>query len=71
MVLLTETTIAKDAEGLVSKRTQLSLLSYVDDPDAELERIKEEESKDSELIQGLFAEHDHEDVEDGNEETEE
>ena len=66
-----ETTIAKDAEGLVSKRTQLSLLSYVDDPDAELERIKEEESKDSELIQGLFAEHDHEDVEDGNEETEE
>lgn len=60
-----ETSIAKDAEGLVSKRTQLSLLSYVDDPDTELERIQEEETKDSELIQGLFAEHDHEEVDDG------
>lgn len=66
-----ETTIAKDAEGLVSKRTQLSLLSYVDDPDAELERIKEEESKDSELIQDLFADHDHEGADDGKEEVEE
>lgn len=30
-----------------------------DDPEAELERIQEEETKDSDLIQGFFTDHDH------------
>ena len=37
-----ETATANAAEGLVSKRTQLGLLSYVADPDTEIERMKEE-----------------------------
>ena len=37
-----ETDTARSAEGIVSKRTQLSLLSYVSDPDAEIERMEKE-----------------------------
>ena len=40
-----ETATAKQAEGLVSKRTQLTLLSYVPDPDAELEQIEKERAE--------------------------
>lgn len=37
-----ETTTAQQASGMVSRRTQLSLLSYVDDPDAELDQMRRE-----------------------------
>lgn len=37
-----ETQTARDAEGIVSKETQLSLLSYVPDPKEELDRIEKE-----------------------------
>lgn len=37
-----EIAAAKNAEGIVSKKTQLSLLSFVDDPQAELDAMKEE-----------------------------
>ena len=37
---------AKDAEGLVSQRTQMKLLpGIVDDPDAEIEEIKKEKTE--------------------------
>lgn len=38
-----ETATAQQASGLVSRRTQLGLLSYVDDPDAEMEQIRKEQ----------------------------
>ena len=38
-----ETEAAAQAEGIVSRRTQLSLLSYVPDPDAEIDRMDKEE----------------------------
>lgn len=41
-----ETETAAKAEGLISKRTQLELLSYIPDPDAELERIQKEAGYD-------------------------
>lgn len=40
--IVEETQVAAQAEGLVSKQTQLGLLSYVPDPDAELERMEQE-----------------------------
>ena len=43
-----ETQTAVAADGLVSKKTQLGLLSYVDDPDAELEEINAE--ADAEIV---------------------
>lgn len=43
-----ETETATKAEGLVSKRTQLNLLSYVPDPDAEIEQIEKERQEDEE-----------------------
>lgn len=39
-----EATVAKDLEGVTSKETQLKVLSVVDDPKAEMERIAEEDS---------------------------
>ena len=41
-----ETDTAVKADGLISKRTQLSLLSYVPDPDAEMEQIEKERQED-------------------------
>lgn len=35
---------ARNAEGIVSKRTQLKLLPFVDDPDSELKQIKQEQA---------------------------
>lgn len=43
---LEETQTAAQASGIVSQETQLKLLSYVDDPKAEIERIKQEEEND-------------------------
>lgn len=40
-----EVTDAKNLEGVVSKETQLSVLSIVDDPKAELERMQSEEDE--------------------------
>ena len=40
-----ETQTASQAEGLVSRKTQLSLLSYVPDPDAEMEQIVREQEE--------------------------
>ena len=40
--LESETTIAKNLEGVVSKETQLKALSLVDNVGDELERMKEE-----------------------------
>ena len=39
-----ETSTAQAAAGLVSRRTRLGLLSYVPDPDAELDLLKKEET---------------------------
>lgn len=44
-----EITSAKNADGLVSKETQLGLLSFVDDPQKELERMQEEKSADMQM----------------------
>ena len=41
-----ETETASKAESMVSRRTQLSLLSYVPDPDAEMEQIEKERQED-------------------------
>lgn len=49
-----ETQSAAMAEGLVSKRTQLSLLSYVTDPDAEIEQMKKEEEELSPSREPLY-----------------
>lgn len=43
-----ETDTASKAEGLVSRKTQLGLLSYVEDPDAELEQIEKERQEEEE-----------------------
>lgn len=40
-----EATVAKDLEGVTSKETQLKVLSVVDDPKTEMERIAEEDSE--------------------------
>jgi SPP1 family phage portal protein len=45
-----ETQTAAKAEGLVSKRTQLGLLSYVPDPDAEMERMEQEATAREESV---------------------
>lgn len=36
---------AKQAEGMISKRTQLSLLPFIDDPDSELEQVNKEKQE--------------------------
>mgnify|MGYP000429584348 FL=1 len=36
---------AKQAEGMISKRTQLSLLPFIDDPDSELEQVDKEKQE--------------------------
>lgn len=54
-----EITNAKNVAGIVSKKTQLSLLSIVDDPESELERIDEEKESslaNSNALRGLFME---------------
>ena len=43
--LKSEADVARSLEGVVSKETQLKVLSIVDDPAAELERIDEEEAE--------------------------
>lgn len=40
-----EVEIAKTLDGVTSKATQLQVLSLVDDPDAEIEAIREEEQQ--------------------------
>lgn len=40
-----ETQVAKNLEGVTSKETQLSVLSFVSDPKAEIEKMEEEESE--------------------------
>lgn len=47
---LEETQTAAQAEGIVSKETQLSLLSYIDDVDAELEKLEKEKKEREESI---------------------
>ena len=53
-----ETQTASQAEGLVSRKTQLSLLSYVPDPDAEMEQIvreqEEMEARNEERMNRLY-----------------
>lgn len=68
-----EAQTASTLSGIVSKYTQLKILSCVDNVQQEMDRIEEEESHDSSMIQGLFDEHNHdEDVaDDGEEEVEE
>ena len=39
---------ASGLEGIVSKKTQLTVLSVVDDPEAEMEQIRKEEDEDAE-----------------------
>ena len=41
--ILEETQIAQNLSGIVSQPTQLSVLSIVDDPQKEIERIEEEQ----------------------------
>ena len=52
-----ETQTAAQAEGMVSKETQLSMLSYVPDPKEEIRKMEEEERKQQESIvdQRMFA----------------
>lgn len=45
-----EVQTASNAEGLVSRETQLSLLSFLDDPKEELEKIKAEEEQEKESV---------------------
>lgn len=44
---------AKDAEGIVSKDTQLSLLPFVKDPQAEIEKINQEKAEGIKQVQAL------------------
>jgi SPP1 family phage portal protein len=60
--IIDEVKTAKEATGIVSQETQLSLLSFVADPLAELEKIKNEKESDVDLDEDL------EDGEDGEEE---
>lgn len=59
-----ESDIAKSLEGIVSKETQLKVLSLVDDPKAEIDRMEEQENAmagaivDQRLFPGLAAEPD-------------
>ena len=39
---------ASGLEGIVSKKTQLTVLSVVDDPEAEMEQIRKEEDEEAE-----------------------
>ena len=48
-----EATIARSLEGVVSKRTQLKVLSIVDNVDEEIEQIQDEENKGRESIVDL------------------
>ena len=54
---LEEAQTAQALEGMVSKETQLSVLSIVDDPKAEIEKLDEEDSeaRDTVLNQTLFS----------------
>lgn len=64
-----EADTASTLSGIVSKYTQLKLLSCVNNVQEELDRIEKEDSQDTTLIQGLFDDHDHvEDVSDEDEE---
>ena len=50
-----ETETASKAESMVSRRTQLSLLSYVPDPDMELKQIeKERQEEEAKQAQSLY-----------------
>jgi SPP1 family phage portal protein len=54
--LLEETQTAQAAEGVVSKKTQLGLLSYVEDPETEIEQMEKEkqDSMDTVLNKTVF-----------------
>ena len=48
--LADEVNTAKNAEGIVSKRTQLSMISMVNDPQKELEALRSEKNEELEQI---------------------
>ena len=48
--ILEETQIAQNLSGIVSQPTQLSVLSIVDDPQKEIERIEEEQQDKNDAI---------------------
>lgn len=48
--LLEESQIAKNLSGVVSQETQLGVLSVVDNPKAEIERIDKEEEKPKDIV---------------------
>lgn len=52
--ILEETQIAQNLSGIVSQPTQLSVLSIVDDPKKEIERIEEEQQESNDAIVNRF-----------------
>lgn len=52
--ILEETQIAQNLSGIVSQPTQLSVLSIVDDPQKEIERIEEEQQDKNDAIVNQF-----------------
>lgn len=48
--LLEESQIAQNLSGVVSQETQLGVLSVVDNPRAEIERIEKEEEKPKDAV---------------------
>jgi hypothetical protein len=52
--LADEATTAKDLQGIVSHETQLKIVSAVDDPQAEIKRLDEEQAKSATLGLGAI-----------------
>lgn len=52
--ILEETQIAQNLSGIVSQPTQLSVLSIVDDPQKEIERINEEQQESNDAVVNRF-----------------
>ena len=50
-----EATVAGQLSGITSRETQLKMLSFVDDPEEEMERIRQEEAEDMSVQAGVYA----------------
>lgn len=54
--IASEVSAAASASGIVSKQTQLEMLSFVEDADAELERLQEEQDERARSVSSMFSE---------------
>ena len=50
-----EATVAGQLSGITSRETQLKMLSFVDDPEEEMKRIRKEEAEDMSVQAGVYA----------------